>query len=376
VSKSTDSQDSIYLVDPQTRVPQAVEPARFEDMGIKERQDFQEWVAAHPSLLGEELLVLATEFSRFERGNRRRADIIALDKNGALVVIELKLRLDGELADLQVLRYAAFCSSMTSEQVVEQLAEFTGTDPSEAEEKILQFVESEELPALEGKPRMIVAAGSVNDQELTTTVLWLRNFGLDISCVELTPYRLQGYRDIVLVPRVIIPLPEARDYMIGIEKREISKLAEARTRMEYLHFWERVVTAFSSLNSKLNVSSLRNSPYIQIPTGIGGVHYEWVIRKRKRSLDVCLHFERRHREANLELLGALETLRQRIESLSHREYSTGPFMAHAMEARFAIPFDKDMPDEDAAIEAANLMAGFIEVTLETVRQAGLKEDAD
>ena len=51
-----------------------------------------------------------------------------------------------------------------------------------AEAKIREFllVEGDELPDLGDKPRIILAAGSIDDQELTSTVIWLRKFEIDI----------------------------------------------------------------------------------------------------------------------------------------------------------------------------------------------------
>ena len=56
--------DSIYLVDPATKQPYAVTPVSFWQIGLKERSDLQEWILKHPRILGEELLVITSEFDR------------------------------------------------------------------------------------------------------------------------------------------------------------------------------------------------------------------------------------------------------------------------------------------------------------------------
>ena len=68
-------------------------------------------------MLGEDLLVVSTEFDRFTNSNDR-LDILALDKSGNLVVIELKRDPTAGYADLQALRYAAMVSSMTIEVLI------------------------------------------------------------------------------------------------------------------------------------------------------------------------------------------------------------------------------------------------------------------
>ncbi len=62
--------------------------------------------------------------------------------------------------------------------------------------------------------------------ELTATVLWLReNYDLDISCVELVPYKLGS--SLLLSSSVRIPLPEAADYTVKRDhKRQTSRPAK------------------------------------------------------------------------------------------------------------------------------------------------------
>lgn len=214
--------DRIYLIDPATRRPAAVEPVPFPRIGIKEREDLEQWVLNHPEILGEDLLIVTSEFSRFDKSDRR-LDVLALDKNGSLVVVELKLNIARTLADQQAIRYAAFCSTMTMADVISCLAQHSKCDSDQAQRQIADFLGTEDLPELNGRPRVILAAGSMDDQDLTACVLWLRTFGLDISCVELTPYELPGQQQIVLVPKTIIPVPEARDYQVRVERREVTR---------------------------------------------------------------------------------------------------------------------------------------------------------
>jgi hypothetical protein len=221
--------DLIFLIDQDTKEPLKVEPVSFAEIGIKEREDLEKWVIDYPDLLGEDLLVITSEFDKFDK-THRRLDILALDSNlssdlkGTLVVIELKLDANRSLADQQAIRYAAFCSTMKMEDIVELLAKRIEVDPEDASAKICEFLGVDELPNLGNHPRIILAAGSLDDQELTSTVLWLRTFRVDISCIELTPYRLPKTSQIILVPRIIIPLPEAIDYVISVEQKDASEV--------------------------------------------------------------------------------------------------------------------------------------------------------
>lgn len=48
---------------------------------IREREDLEEWVIDEPRILGEELLVITSEYAKFE-DLRDRLDILALDPRG------------------------------------------------------------------------------------------------------------------------------------------------------------------------------------------------------------------------------------------------------------------------------------------------------
>ena len=304
--------DPVYLVNPIIKAPQRVEPVSFSALNVRERQDLEEWVLNHPEILGEPLLVITSEFDRFDRSNRR-LDVLALDARGVLVVIELKLDVADSLADQQAIRYAAFCSTMTMAQAVELYSQHHGSSDEEAAAEVCAFLQTDELPELGNRPRIILAAGSMNDPELTSSVLWLRGFGLDITCVELTPYRLANSNEILVVPRVIIPLPEARDYIISVERKEVARVQESKEKGEYSQFWKMLAEEFNALGLPQKASDRTRDIYLQVRPTARLVHYEWIFRKRPKILSVALHFES-SREQNLQWLAPVQAQAAAIQS--------------------------------------------------------------
>jgi hypothetical protein len=64
----------------------------LEDIGFRERWDLQRWIEDYPEIVGPDLLVVTTEFDRWEVGSDRvrdRLDVLFLDSSGSLVVAEL-----------------------------------------------------------------------------------------------------------------------------------------------------------------------------------------------------------------------------------------------------------------------------------------------
>ncbi|AUV87061.1 PDDEXK family nuclease [Vibrio campbellii] len=199
-----------------------VESTSFEVERLRERQDIQRLLRANIGTILEDSLVIAEEYGHFVDSNRR-IDLLAVDKNASLVVIELKRDDDGGHMELQAIRYAAMVANLTWEQAVSAYADFlTQTEQDlDAQSSLLDFL-GWDAPQEDdfGKETRIVLAARNFSKEITTSVLWLNDMGLDVTCIRLNPHRL-GDRLLLNVEQ-IIPLPEALDYQIEVrhKKRE------------------------------------------------------------------------------------------------------------------------------------------------------------
>ena len=209
----------------------ALTPTTFAAEGLQERQDLQEALKGCIDAIAPDCLVISEEFSDWE-DSRRRIDLLAIDRNANLVVIELKRDDVGAHMELQALRYAAMISTMTFEKACdyfEQYIEKEGLDIV-ARQEILDFVDLDEGSLDDfGNDVRIVLASADFGKELTTSVLWLRDRGIDISCVRLAPYR---YKDDVLInAEQIIPVPEVEEYQVRFrEKRSEQRKAQVGTK--------------------------------------------------------------------------------------------------------------------------------------------------
>ena len=108
----------MYILNKQNHQMEALEHVSFKSLGIKERRDLQEWIAQKPDIFGEELLIIQKEFDGFD-GTSERLDLLALDKQGNLVIIENKLDSSGKDVVWQALKYASYCSSLTVQNIRE-----------------------------------------------------------------------------------------------------------------------------------------------------------------------------------------------------------------------------------------------------------------
>ena len=99
----------MFRINPENRQSQAITEVEFSNLGIQERRDLQEWIAANPDILGEDLLIIGKEFSGFDRTSER-LDLLAVDWDGKLVIIELKRDDTGADAHWQAIKYASTIS--------------------------------------------------------------------------------------------------------------------------------------------------------------------------------------------------------------------------------------------------------------------------
>lgn len=214
---------------------QKVETTTFNSEGILERQHLQSAIKHQIDVVAPNCLVISEEFSEWS-GSQRRIDLLAVNKEGNLVVIELKRTETGEHMELQALRYAAMVSTLTFSRTVEIYQKYLVSVGSEenAESNLLEFLGWEEPQeddfALDVR---IVLVSSNFSKELTTSVMWLNERNLDIRCVRLIPYRYQS--QVLVDVQQIIPLPEAESYQVKIkqqseERREARKSSKDYTR--------------------------------------------------------------------------------------------------------------------------------------------------
>lgn len=189
--------------------------------GLGERTDLQRWVTAHPEIIGPNLLLITTEFDRWEIREQKvadRFDALFLGTDGAPVVAELKRDRATDTVELQALKYAAYCSQLTLDDLADQYADHHEVDSDTARQLLV-----EHAPQLEdGGPRQIkirLVAGSFGPA-VTSVVLWLRDYGVDIGCIEVVVRQVPGSRQATLLARQLLPLPEAEDYLVRRRRKE------------------------------------------------------------------------------------------------------------------------------------------------------------
>jgi len=223
----------------------------FDRLGLKERTDIQRILRDYIEVISPETMVLAEEYGDWE-DSRRRIDLLGLTREAQLVVIELKRTDDGGHMELQSLRYAAMVSTMTFDQAVRAHQSYLaklGQDPEAAEERIREFLEyTEDEPSLDNGVKIVLASADFS-KEITSSVLWLNDQGLDITCVRLRPH--QAIEGIFLDIQQVIPLPEASEFQVAIrEKNREREVAQTSSKDHTKYNVSTPSGQFSSLSKR------------------------------------------------------------------------------------------------------------------------------
>ena len=199
-------------------------------------------------IISPDTLIIAEEFGEWDE-SKRRVDLLGVDKNANLVVFELKRTDDGGHMDLQALRYAAMVSTMTFEKAIDAYGEYLKKNnvDDDAESSLMEFLEWDERDEENfGQDVQVVLVSAEFSKEITSTVLWLNDYGLNIRCVRLKPYNDNG-RTLVNIEQVI-PLPEASAYQVGVREK---KIKEKSDRVQNRDMTKYDVTAFGKSEQNL-----------------------------------------------------------------------------------------------------------------------------
>ena len=272
-----------------------LEERRFSDLNLREREHLQEWLARMPEALGEELLIVQKEFDGFA-DTRERLDLLALDKEGRLVVIENKLDDSGRDVVWQALKYVAYCSNLTKAQIVEIYQKYLDrwSAGASAGKSLCEFLGVEELDDVDLNPgneqRLVLIAANFR-KEVTSTVLWLLGHGVRAQCYRVVPYSFG--EELFIDLRQIIPTPEVADFMIEmVAKDSEGKSAQgARKRRHTLRhaFWTKALEELRARNvSRFENVSASKDHWLSCGTGVSSCNYALIFGKSEARVELNL----------------------------------------------------------------------------------------
>ena len=311
----------MFVVNNVDKTASKIKEISFKDIGLKERSDLQEWIANNPIILGEDLLIIQKEFDGFN-DTKERLDLLALDKNGNLVIIENKLDDSGRNVVWQAMKYAGYCSSLKKEDIKDIYTQYLSKIGSsdKAEESIVEFLNKPDFSEVQlnkDLTQRIILVAKEFRKEVTNTVIWARKYGMKIQCLKIMPYMINDL--LIIDTEQIIPVKDIADIMISYDEKaqEDFKNKEdlANTQIMRNEFWHMFIPKFnekSSLFSGRNITLNQYDYWFSTGAGISGVYFNFLVTKSYAGIE--LEISGRTQEENKKIYDYLYSYKDEIEN--------------------------------------------------------------
>ncbi len=153
------------------------------------------WLARSPWAIAEEpVIVIGRQTSAFSEGTTIYPDLLGLDKDGNIVIVELKIKTPRETL-AQLLEYAAWGNDLSDEEIHEITSDYF-SQQQELNGKTLAQVfsdtfETDELPALNQRQRLFIAAEQVSPSVAKVCRFLRMTHGVDVNCTEFSVYQTE-----------------------------------------------------------------------------------------------------------------------------------------------------------------------------------------
>lgn len=305
----------MYLIDRHSNKINKLEKKTFSELEFGERKHLQEWIAKDPTCLGEELLIIQKEFNGFDDTNER-LDLLALDKEGNIVVIENKLDDSGKDVTWQIIKYASYCSSFSKQQIIDTYQKYLGTSTI-AEEKLSEFFDNkdiEEISLNQGltSQRLILVSANFR-KEITSSIIWLMNYNLNIKCFKVTPFSLN--EQLFLTFEQILPTQDTGDLVIKMASKSQEEIYVQKTQKNRhnirIQFWEQFINENKNKNGIFSNNSPIEKPYMGKGIGVTGLGLYLVINRSYCRTEI--YISTGIKEKNKEYFDELYQYRNEIE---------------------------------------------------------------
>jgi hypothetical protein len=306
----------MYIINKETNRIEKIESTTFKQLGFRERENLQEWIANNPSCLNEDLLIIQKEFSGFN-DTSERLDLLAIDKQGNLVIIENKLDDTGKDVTWQVIKYASYCATLNSSQIITIFGQYLSkVGSSENAEAILsEFLETEDFRErlnIGNSQRIMLIAGEFR-KEVTSSVLWLLNYGLRVQCFKATPFKLQ--EQLLMNMEQIIPIKEAEDFVISMankSREEVETQEQNKERHNVrLRFWQEYLKEINKVCTLYQNVSPSKDNWIGCGSGMSSVGYNSVVTRNYVRIE--LYINSGDKANNKAIFDALALKKDKIE---------------------------------------------------------------
>jgi len=217
---STDSGEVLLAISKDGTAAGGVAVTTLDAAGLLERSHLQEWIVAHPEILGSGIKIVAVEYDGWVVSGdpqRNRLDVLGLDVDGRLVVVELKRGIAPDTVEMQAVKYAAMASRFKLDTLADAYASFCGargtTISSDQASEALQAHSAVVSEKTLANPRVVMVAQGFSPVVISS-VVFMAERGMDLTLIRFQPYQHSSGQVFVTFSR-LYPLPDIESSIVA-----------------------------------------------------------------------------------------------------------------------------------------------------------------
>ena len=265
------------------------------------------------SILGEELLLLSNQVLT---ADKKRADIVALDRRGSSVFIELKRDEAAAGVETQVLQYLASFAPVKGHEFLRLFKR-----PQALEERVRGFLGDLPFDEVNRRQRIILVARSF-DRTLFSMGKWFGANGIAFRCIAYSPFEVHGERFLSFSVQFDHSTSEAFPLSFGSSAREPATFwhnigAADQDWWTYLIAQGLIPASFDNqpgdAGERLLKSYVRGDRLIAYAAGFGAVGWGRIEQPRYALADAGTDADRMHGELRHRLRIKWERVADRLD---------------------------------------------------------------
>ena len=275
----------MYRLNRERNLLEEITETTFYESNLMERQHIEEWLRKNPEIMGEELLIIGHEYDDFE--NNERIDLLAIDKEGNLVVIEVKRDNSGISVDFQALKYVSYMSRRTLKEIIEIYSKYIDDNSLQLDpiQEIMEFLNVDDESLLNdmiNNTQRIIIIGKEFDKRVLSVCAWLYENGINVKCISIKPYKYN--EEIFIDTNQIIPPEKIEEYYIN---------KKSRTSNQEIKSDNKVIKFLSSIVENINSMSNLNIKYP------GKRYYLGAYNIKNANISFCISYSKRNAVASI-----------------------------------------------------------------------------
>jgi len=210
--------------------------------GLSEVQNIEFWIKQEPSILfgNDETKAIKIIGEQTTSVTGKRSDLVGVDRDGNIVIIELKRNIAQKMTEFQAITYASYFALKTFDEICKLYADYLSKNKDvfglsedtdfleKAKGDLKEFctnINIDENPEEFNKNQRIILVAGDFSSDLLSAVTWLILKGIQIECIKLVIYKYNN--DLFITSRKILPTPGISEYFVRLK---INEEKENRTK--------------------------------------------------------------------------------------------------------------------------------------------------